>query len=423
MAHCAKYGKAACGQMLSHYDRGKENFGNENIDRTKTHLNYNLASHQQMKQGDFIKKRCGEVRMQNRKDVNVMCSWVVTVPKDLSKHEHELFFKESYKFLENRYGKENVISAWVHNDEITPHLHFAFVPVVKDKKRDGYKVSAKEAVTRVDLQSFHNDLSTHLEQQLGHTVSVMNEVTRAGNLSIKELKRKTATERLEEIKDKGRSIVEQGQSLLTKATEQSNVIINKSNQEASRIVSEALQKANDIETSLAPLKAEYEALKAYIGECDKISEISNAMPDYVQVKGKGFLNKQEFVIVPKNKWLEKHIAANEKNYLKQATRKFEKAIADFRKTTSAEYIHQLEQSINQLKQNSNYLEREVERQRDDISKLRFQLREADERADDIIAKINKVLEELPNEASTSFVEKWNDSQQSRSHSQGWEMER
>ena len=34
-------------------------------------------------QGDFVKKRCNEVKCLNRKDVNVMCSWVITAPKDL----------------------------------------------------------------------------------------------------------------------------------------------------------------------------------------------------------------------------------------------------------------------------------------------------------------------------------------------------
>ena len=36
-----------------------------------------------------------------------MCSWVVTAPKDLDPKQQDDFFKESYKFLENRYGKEN----------------------------------------------------------------------------------------------------------------------------------------------------------------------------------------------------------------------------------------------------------------------------------------------------------------------------
>ena len=50
------------------------------------------------------------------------------------------------------------MAAVVHYDETTPHLHYAFVPVVFDNKKSRYKVSAKEVLTRHDLQTFHDDL-------------------------------------------------------------------------------------------------------------------------------------------------------------------------------------------------------------------------------------------------------------------------
>ncbi|WP_273706947.1 plasmid recombination protein, partial [Leuconostoc mesenteroides] len=54
----------------------------------------------------------------------------------------------------------------VHYDETTPHLHYAFVPVVFDDKKSRYKVSAKEVLTRHDLQTFHDDLDQHLKKVL-----------------------------------------------------------------------------------------------------------------------------------------------------------------------------------------------------------------------------------------------------------------
>lgn len=45
------------------------------------------------------------------------------------------FFNDSYNFLENLVGKENVVYAQVHYDEDTPHLHFYFIPVVNEVKR------------------------------------------------------------------------------------------------------------------------------------------------------------------------------------------------------------------------------------------------------------------------------------------------
>ncbi|MBR6636660.1 MAG: plasmid recombination protein [Phascolarctobacterium sp.] len=192
MAHAMKHTKAACGHMFAHYDRSAENISNENIDRSKTHLNYNLAVHQQMDQGEFVRQRCSEVYCHNRKDVNVMASWVVTAPKDMPEHEYKQFFQSSYNFLCERYGKDNVVSAYVHMDESQPHLHFAFVPVVYDKKKDRLKVSAKVCVSRSDLQSFHTDLDNYLQKVFGRDVGVLNGATREGNLTMPQLKEQQA---------------------------------------------------------------------------------------------------------------------------------------------------------------------------------------------------------------------------------------
>lgn len=113
MAHYAKYTKASCGQMLSHYDREKENIGNKDLDREKSYLNYNLGPKRNITQGSFIRQRCSEVRCQNRKDVNVMCSWIVTIPKDfLADHPDQnrsfpIFPFWTYFFLSQKIFKNN----------------------------------------------------------------------------------------------------------------------------------------------------------------------------------------------------------------------------------------------------------------------------------------------------------------------------
>lgn len=212
MAHLAKFTKAACGHMFKHYERAKTlnpetgqaeyiKFANQDIDPQRTHLNYNLAVHQAMRQGDFIRKRCSEVKLQNRKDVNVMCSWVLTAPKNLPETEQERFFKASYEFMANRYGKENVISAYVHLDETTPHIHFSFIPITEDKKKGGFKVSAKEVINKRELQAFHQDLDSYLEKALGHSVDVLNGSTKDGNKSVAELKEKSTLERIEKLQE------------------------------------------------------------------------------------------------------------------------------------------------------------------------------------------------------------------------------
>lgn len=309
MAHVAKFNKGAMGHMLSHYDRSKDNLGS-NINADRTNENYNLAVHQQSSQLDFIHQRLSEVKVQNRKDVNVLCDWVITVPKDFPPQEHRKFFNETYKFLEKQYGKENVISAYVHMDEATPHIHFAFIPVVEDKRRGGFKVSAKECVTRNYLLSFHDKLSEHLESSFGRDIGILNEATKDGNRSIEELKRQSATERLAEC---------------------------------SKIVSKAHEEVQAIQEHIQPLKAEYEAHKAFIDESDKVSNVSMMYPDYAKVK-KSLLGN-ETVTVPKEMWEARHVSANQIHALKNEREVLENKIQELKDSAPSKKIEKLEQEL------------------------------------------------------------------------------
>ena len=207
MANVQKYTRGAVGHLGKHYERGKDDkgqlvkFGNQDIKPELSHLNYNLAPDRNMSHSEFVKQRTSEVQCLNRKDVNVMCSWVVTLPKDFPKENERDFFQQTYDFLKDRYGGEkNVVSAYVHKDENQPHMHFAFVPITQDKKKGHDKVSAKEVINKKDLQTFHKDLSKHLEKHFGHDVGILNEATKDGNKSIQELKRGTAQKELNSLK-------------------------------------------------------------------------------------------------------------------------------------------------------------------------------------------------------------------------------
>lgn len=197
MANRQKYTRAAIGHMCKHYERGLDSKGelvkyhNQDIHTELSHLNYNLAEHDQpLPQLEFIQKRISALRCLNRKNVNVMISWVVTLPKEMndkSAAEKRKFFERTYEFLKERYGVENVISAYVHMDETQPHMHFAFTPVMYDEKKRRYKFDAKVVGSRKDLRTFHKDLDVRLEHELGYRTGVINGITEL-NLSIQELK-------------------------------------------------------------------------------------------------------------------------------------------------------------------------------------------------------------------------------------------
>lgn len=187
MANLSKHTRNGTANLFAHYDRTLKNNSNRQIDSSRTYLNYNLAPDKTSSPTELLTRRLDSVKVLKRKDVNVLCSWVVTLPKDFDGDERK-FFQATYDFLEKKYGSKNVISAWVHRDEKQPHLHFAFVPVVLDRKKGIEKVSAKECVTKMDLMTFHPELQAHLEKALGQEVHILNGATANGNLTVRELK-------------------------------------------------------------------------------------------------------------------------------------------------------------------------------------------------------------------------------------------
>lgn len=209
MANCAKYTRGAMGHLMKHYERAKDEngeyvkFHNQEIDSNKTHLNYNLAPHRQS-QLEFLHKRLSEVYCLKRKDVNVMCSWVITAPKELPAERQREFFERSYQFLEKKYGKENVISSYVHMDETQPHMHFAFVPIIYDKKKKREKVSAKEVISKTELQHFHKDFQSEMDKfcecyDFDFECNVLNGATANGNRTIQQLKIENEQSFLDEL--------------------------------------------------------------------------------------------------------------------------------------------------------------------------------------------------------------------------------
>lgn len=203
MAHFAKYTAAAAGHLSKHYERAKDEkgeyikFGNKDIDTDRSPKNYNLAPDREGGQLAFIKQRLSEVKLQKRDDVKTLCDWVVTLPQgNYTQEQERAFFVETYRFLSEKYGEKNVVSAFVHKDEARPHIHFAFIPVVPDRKwnekhpdRQREKVSAKECVTKADLELFHAEYQQRLDSCFGREVfPVQNGETIKGAANVAEIK-------------------------------------------------------------------------------------------------------------------------------------------------------------------------------------------------------------------------------------------
>lgn len=188
MASVDKYEISAVVNQLRHNERSVRTPSNKDIDKERTALNYILSPDRGMTSYDYFKQRKSELYCYNRSDVKVLAGWVVTAPKDLAVSLQKDFFQESYNFLEERYHKENVVSAAVHMDESgMPHLHFYFIPAVEDLKHGGEKICANNVLNPKELRNFHPDLQRYLKKQ-GIDAKVINGATAGGNRTVKELK-------------------------------------------------------------------------------------------------------------------------------------------------------------------------------------------------------------------------------------------
>lgn len=188
--NCEKFTRNQSSNILVHCNRSDPNrtYKNQEIHHDRTCWNYNLApEHKNMTDYEFMKNRCENLKILKRSNVNWMASWVITIPADYEGSQ-EMFFKESYNFMENRYGKENVISSYVHLDETSPHMHFCFVPVIFDSKKQEYKVNAKLCINRTELQKIHPQIQEYLQEKLQTKVNILNGATAEGNKTISQLK-------------------------------------------------------------------------------------------------------------------------------------------------------------------------------------------------------------------------------------------
>lgn len=217
LEHTTTKGVKLCGakRLLEHNcrtatkDKPDRQRANENINPELTCLNYDLAEPlrngqtAQERHNDIIDK-ANEKSMKDlgralRSDAVLLCDWILTVPKDLPPEKHKQFFEESFKFMCKQYGEENVISANVHMDETTPHMHFSFVPLVDDKKYGGKKLCAKNMETPKSLAKIHKDIKEYLEEQLDCPVNVINEATKDGNKSVLDMKIESARKDYEKL--------------------------------------------------------------------------------------------------------------------------------------------------------------------------------------------------------------------------------
>ncbi len=129
----AKHKGAPSGALEAHHERKKERYAsNPDIDTERSKYNFHTIKPKE-RYSRFIKHRIEESGCRTRKDSTRFVDTLITASpeffKGKSTQETAAYFKRATEFLADRVGRENIISAVVHMDEKTPHLHLTFVPL------------------------------------------------------------------------------------------------------------------------------------------------------------------------------------------------------------------------------------------------------------------------------------------------------
>ena len=141
----AKYKGPEIGHIESHNERTKEKYAsNPDVDTARSHLNFHLVTPQRKYRAE-AEKQIAEAGCRTRSDsVRVVEALVTASPeffKGKKKGEIKAYFQEALDFIREHQDPKTIISAVVHMDEKTPHMHLSFVPLTADGR-----LCAKEIV-------------------------------------------------------------------------------------------------------------------------------------------------------------------------------------------------------------------------------------------------------------------------------------
>lgn len=164
--HMDKFKKEAIRGIQSHNRRERESHSNPDIDYARSAANYELHESASTNYAEAIQLRIDALQLAKavRKDAVRMCGLIVTSDSTffqrLSPEDTRRFFEESKTFLTEFVGAENVVSAMVHMDEKTPHMHFFHVPVTQDGR-----LNANKIYTRQSLRKLQSELPAYLQSR------------------------------------------------------------------------------------------------------------------------------------------------------------------------------------------------------------------------------------------------------------------
>ena len=141
----AKYKGPEISNIEAHNERTKDEYAsNPDIDKSRSCLNFHLLEPEHKYRAE-AERQIKDAGCRTRSDsVRLVETLVTATPeffKGKKKAEIKAYFQEALDFIREHQDQKTIISAVVHMDEKTPHMHLSFVPLTADGR-----LSAKEIV-------------------------------------------------------------------------------------------------------------------------------------------------------------------------------------------------------------------------------------------------------------------------------------
>lgn len=133
--------------LYKHNERKNTHYSNKDINKNNSINNYSIKQCNTT-YSKAIKQLIDENDLKCRitSYTNLVCEFIITSDKDffekIGQEETKRYFQTAYNFVANykNLDEKYILSAKVHMDESTPHLHLVFVPVVHTKDKNGNSI-------------------------------------------------------------------------------------------------------------------------------------------------------------------------------------------------------------------------------------------------------------------------------------------
>ncbi len=339
-----KYKRENLKGIFRHNERRNKNYSNDNIDKEKSYLNYSIKSPQYSyeKEFDRIREKYN-LKGQIKKVSNIACEYIITSDYDfferIGEEETKRFFETAYKFVAEykHLGEQYIISAKVHRDEQTPHMHLIFLPVVHTTDKKGNDIDklacsefwkAKDSYRQLQDAFYKYMVENGFDLQRG----LPKEETNRQHYSVEEYKKITNFKETKEV-------LKNMKLELPNVPDISDININRlSKKRDEKILEEIIKPKDDLinelyqdklilQQELLKKSKMFEKAEKYQKEIDKILANNEELHNQVDIIKKKYKEKEfdiEWKYKNKIKGLEK-----ENNKLHRIIDKFQKTIDKF----------------------------------------------------------------------------------------------